>query len=344
MASLSVTSLYGMLKEAAEDWVEDKATQQAAALTFYSILSIAPLLVLSLAAAALVFDEQTARTEMVGEMGGLIGAEGEEAVEAMLDSADKPRQGTVAAILGVVTLLFGASGVFGQLQESLNTIWEVKPKPDGGIWQLIRSRFLSMAMVLGTGFLLLVSLVVSSAISGLETYLQNQWPGLESIWHVVNFAITVVLATVLFALMFKFLPDAKIAWSDVWVGAFLTALLFAVGKLLIGLYLGKAGIGSAYGAAGSLVVLLVWIYYSSLILFFGAELTQVYAKHFGSRIEPKEGAEPTTSEARAQQGLGKPKAVRESSDSETRLARLPIPDKENPSWGRSLFPRKLPRR
>jgi len=307
MAALSVSGVFGMVKEAVSDWIEDKATQQAAALTFYSVLSIAPLLVISLAVASLVFEEKAARTEMVDEMGGLIGSEGEEAVEAMLDSADKPQQGTVATILGVITLLFGASGVFGQLQESLNTIWEVKPKPGGGIWQLIRSRFLSMAMVLGTGFLLLVSLVISSAISGLGTYLRNQWPGMESIWHVVNFVITVTMATVLFALIFKFLPDAKIAWSDVWVGAFLTALLFAVGKLLIGLYLGKASIGSAYGAAGSLVVLLVWIYYSSLILFFGAELTQVYAKKFGSRIVPKEGAEPVTDEARAQQGLGKPK-------------------------------------
>lgn len=308
MAAVSISSVFGMLKEAAADWIEDKATQQAAALTFYAVLSIAPLLVISLAVVSMVFEEKAARTQMVDEMGGLIGSEGEEAVEAMLDSADKPKkQGTVATVLGVITLLFGASGVFGQLQESLNTIWEVKPKPGGGVWQLIRTRFLSMAMVLGTGFLLLVSLVLSSAISGMGTYLQHQFPGLESIWHIVNFVVTIAVVTVLFALIFKFLPDAKIAWSDVWVGAVLTAVLFAVGKLLIGLYLGKASIGSAYGAAGSLVVLLVWIYYSSLILFFGAELTQVYARRFGSRIVPKEGAEPVTAEGRAQQGLGKSK-------------------------------------
>lgn len=296
-----------MFKEAAEDWVDDKATQQAAALTFYAVLSIAPLLVISLAVASLVFDEKAARTEMVDEMGGLIGSEGEEAVKAMLDSADKPKQGTVATVLGVITLLFGASGVFGQLQESLNTIWEVKPKPSGGIWQLLRSRFLSMAMVLGTGFLLLVSLVLTSAISGMGTYLKHQFPGLESIWQIVNFVVTIAVVSILFALIFKFLPDAQIAWNDVWVGAVLTAILFALGKLLIGLYLGTASIGSAYGAAGSLVVLLVWIYYSSLILFFGAELTQVYARRFGSHIVPKEGAEPVTAEGRAQQGLGKSK-------------------------------------
>jgi membrane protein len=307
MAAFSVSNIFGMFRDAASDWVEDKATQQAAALTFYSVLSIAPLLVISLSVASLAFDKEAAQDQMINEMGGLTGSEGKEAVKAMLESADKPQQGTVATVIGVITLLFGASGVFGQLQDSLNTVWEVKPKPGGGIWQLIRSRFLSMAMVLGTGFLLLVSLVLSSAIAGMGTYLNYEFPGLESVWHIVNFVVTIVVVTVLFALIFKFLPDAEIAWRDVWVGAVLTATLFAVGKLLIGLYLGKASIGSAYGAAGSLVVLLVWIYYSSLILFFGAELTQVYAKRFGSRIVPKEGAEQVTAEARAQQGLGKPK-------------------------------------
>jgi membrane protein len=158
-------------------------------------------------------------------------------------------------------------------------------------------------MVLGTAFLLLVSLVLSAAISGMGTYLQGMWPGLESMWHVINFAVTMTVVTVLFALIFKFLPDAKIAWKDVWVGAIVTALLFAVGKLLIGLYLGKSSVGSAYGAAGSLVVLVVWIYYSAQILFFGAEITQAYAKRYGAKIVPKEGAMPVTREARAQQGL-----------------------------------------
>lgn len=307
MARLSVASIAGMFKEAASDWVEDKATQQGAALAFYSVLSIAPLLIISVA--AMVFDEQAARGHLVSEMGGLVGSEGAEAAETMLDSADQPEQSTFAAVVGIVMLLFGASGVFGQLQDSLNTIWEVRPKPGGGVWQLIRSRFLSMGMVLGTGFLLLVSLVLSSAISGLGTYLQDRWPGMETLWHVLNFLVTMGVVTLLFALIFKYLPDAKIAWSDVWVGAILTAVLFAVGKLLIGLYLGKASVGSAYGAAGSLVVLLLWIYYSSLILFFGAELTQVYARRFGSRIMPKEGAERVTGAERAQQGLGGSKEV-----------------------------------
>jgi membrane protein len=302
MIGQSLRSAWEMVREAAADWVEDKAAQQGAALAFYSILSIAPLLVISLAVAASVFGEDAARREIVGQLQGMVGEEGGQAAEAMLDSAQQPQQGTLATILGIGALLFGASGVFGQLQDALNTIWEVKPKPGGGIWQLIRSRFLSLAMVFGTGFLLLVSLVLSAAIAGMGTYFQSLWPGFESISHIVNFAITFLVSTFLFAMIFRFLPDAKIAWNDVWIGAAITALLFTIGKLLIGLYLGKSGLSSAYGAAGSLVVLVVWIYYSAQILFFGAELTQVYARKFGSRIVPKEGAEPATAGARAQHG------------------------------------------
>jgi membrane protein len=303
MAGNYLADAWHILKEAASDWVEDKAAQQGAALAFYSILSIAPLLVISLSVAALVFDKKAAREEMVGQVEGLTGTEGAEAIKSMLDNAQQPEQGTLAAVLGIATLLFGASDVFGQLQEALNTIWEVKPKPGGGIWALIKARFLSLTMVLGTAFLLLVSLVLSAAISGMGTYLQGMWPGLESMWHVINFVVTMAVVTVLFALIFKYLPDAKIAWSDVWVGAIVTALLFAIGKLLIGLYLGKSSVGSSYGAAGSLVVLVVWIYYSAQILFFGAEITQAYAKRYGAKIVPKEGAMPVTREARAQQGL-----------------------------------------
>jgi membrane protein len=299
-----------VLKEAGEDWIEDKAAMQGAALAFYSILSIAPLLIISMAVAAFVFDADSARGQISEQMQGLVGTEGGEAIEAMLDSAQQPEVGTVAALLGVITLLFGASGVFGQLQDAMNTIWEVQPKPGGGIWTLLRARFLSLSMVLGTAFLLLVSLVLSAFIAGLGSYFQGRWPGLEAMWHILSFLITFGMVTVLFALIFRFLPDAKVAWSDVWVGAVLTAILFTLGKLLIGLYLGKASIGSAYGAAGSLVVLVVWVYYSAQILFFGAELTQVYARRYGSRIVPKEGAEPATQEARAQQGLGTSKQYR----------------------------------
>jgi membrane protein len=259
--------------------------------------------VISIAIAAMVFDAKTARQELVGELQGLVGKEGGEAIKTMLDNAQQPQQGTFATIVGVATLLFGASGVFGQLQDSLNTIWEVKPKPGGGIWMLIRARFLSLTMVLGTAFLLLVSLVLSTVVAGFGTYLQHRFPGLEAIGHVFNFLLTLLVTTLLFGLIFRYLPDAKVAWRDVIVGAILTAILFALGKFLIGMYLGKASVGSSYGAAGSFVVLVVWIYYSAQILLFGAELTQVYARRYGSRIVPKAGAEPATNDARAQQGL-----------------------------------------
>jgi membrane protein len=301
---VSIQDIGSMFREAGSDWVEDKASQQGAALAFYSILSLAPLLVISLSIAAMVFDEASAREQMIGQVEQLVGSDGAEAAKSMLENAQQPQQGTVAAVLGIATLLFGASGVFGQLQEALNTVWEVQPKPGGGIWQLIRARFLSLAMVFGTGFLLLVSLVLSAAIAGFGSFVQSCYPGLEPLSHLLNFAITFVVVTLLFALLFRYLPDAEVSWGDVWVGAMLTALLFTIGKLLIGLYLGKSGLGSAYGAAGSLVVLVVWIYYSAQIMLFGAELTQVYAKRFGSRIVPKPGAQAVTNEARAQQGLG----------------------------------------
>jgi membrane protein len=303
MAQKFFTESWEVLKESGSEFMEDKAMQQGAALAFFSILSMAPLLVISIAVAALVFDAQTAREQLVSQLTELVGPEGGEAIKTMLDNAQQPETGTLAAVLGIVTLLFGASGVFGQLQDALNTIWEVKPKEGQGIWGFIRNRFLSLTMVLGTGFLLLVSLILSTMISGLGTYLETVVPGMEAIWHVLNFLITMVVVTLLFAMIFKFLPDVKVAWSDVWVGAIVTAVLFAIGKLLIGLYLGKSGMGSTYGAAGSLVVLIVWIYYSAQILFFGAEITQVYARRYGSRIVPARGAEPITQEARAQQGL-----------------------------------------
>jgi membrane protein len=294
--------MWNLVREAANDWVEDKATQQGAALAFYSLLSIAPLLVLALSIASFFFDREVVSERMVEQMRNLVGEEGGKAAESMLHSKSESH-GIFATILGVGTLLFGASGVFGQMQESLNTIWEVKPKPGGGIWQLIRARFLSMSMVLGTAFLLLVSLIVSTAVAAFGSSLQSELPGSEALMHVLTFAVTAGIATLLFALIFKFLPDAKVDWHDVWAGAFFTALLFTIGKLLIGLYLGKSQVGSAYGAAGSVVVLVLWIYYSSLIMLFGAELTQVYAQRYGSRIVPKPGAEPVTANSRAQAGM-----------------------------------------
>jgi membrane protein len=301
-----------MLREAASDWLEDKAPQLGAALAFYSILSVAPLVMIAIAVAALVFGEDAARGALLGQVQGLVGEQGADAIQAMLSHAKEPAEGTIAAVIGVITLLFGASGVFGQLQEAMNTVWEVPPKTGGGIWSFLRGRFLSFAMVLGIGFLLLVSLLLSAMIAGAGSYLSGLAPDLEPLWHAANGVVTFVVVTALFAMIFKFLPDTQVAWRDVWVGALLTAALFTVGKMLIGLYLGKTGLSSAYGTAGSLVVLVVWIYYSAQILFFGAELTQVYARRHGSKIGSPQPAgagekrETQQSQWGASQGHGAP--------------------------------------
>ena len=285
-----------VLRTAAADWVDDKASQLGASLAFYSVLSIAPLVIIALSLAALFFDEKAATTQFLGQMNELIGKEGAEAIATMIQNAKKPATGMISTILAVATLLFGASGVFGQLQDAMNTIWEVPPKKAGGWWGMIRSRFLSFAMVLGTGFLLVASLLLSTVIAAIGTELGDRWPALEPLTHLTNGVVTFLAVTVLFALIFKLLPDTQVRWRDVWIGAVATAVLFTIGKLLIGLYLGKSAVGSAYGAAGSLVVLLVWIYYSAQILFFGAELTQAYAKRVGSWRE-SDSRQPATAPA-----------------------------------------------
>ena len=200
-------------------------------------------------------------------------------------------------------LLVGASGVFGQLQDALNTIWEVQPKPGLGVWGFIRGRFLSFSMVLGTGFLLLISLLLTTALAAVGTWLGGLVPGWGSVLHVVDLAVTFGVVTLLFAMIFKYLPDAKVEWKDVWLGSVATSALFMAGKFAIGVYLGRSGIGSSYGAAGSLVVLLVWIYYSAQILFFGAEFTQVYANRRGAKIAPSRNAESVGERSRIDQGI-----------------------------------------
>lgn len=269
--------IWEIFRDAASGWVNDKASQLGAALAFYSILSLAPLLVISIWVASWFSDQKTARSELMGQLQGMVGDEGASAVQAMLENANQPAVGTLAGTLGIITLLLGASGVFGQLQDSMNTIWKVAPPTGVSIWSMVRARFLSFAMVLGTGFLLLVSLILSALVAGVGRYFGSLFPGLEPLLHLANAAITFVMVTFLFAMIYRLLPDTNVAWRDVWLGALVTAALFTVGKFLIGLYLGKSGLGSTYGAAGSLVVLVVWIYYSAQILFFGAELTHVYS-------------------------------------------------------------------
>jgi membrane protein len=296
-------TLLTLVKDTASDWKEDKADRLAAALAFYTVLSLAPLVVIAVAVAGLVVGQDAARGQLSGQISALVGPPAASAIEGILANASKPSTGVISTVLGAIVLLVGASGVFGELQDSLNTIWEVTPKPGRGIWGFLRDRFFSFTMVLGVGFLLLVSLVVSAGLAAAGKVLSGALPGGEALWSGINFVVSFGIITTLFAFIYKVVPDVTVRWSDVWVGAAVTALLFTLGKIGIGLYLGKSTVASAYGAAASVVVITVWVYYSAQILFLGAEFTQVYARTFGSRIEPSKNAIPITQEARAQQGL-----------------------------------------
>jgi membrane protein len=293
---------WDLVKGTFEEWNNDKASRLAAALAYYTAFSLAPLLVIAIGIAGLVFGDEAAQGQIVGQLQGLIGHDGAKLVEEMIAASRTRSDSIIATAIGLAVLLFGASGVFGQLQDALDTIWEVQPRPGRGLRGFLRDRFLSFTMVLGTGFLLLVSLVLSAAFAALGGYLGAALSIPEALLQAFNAVVSLALTTFLFGLIFKVVPDAKVAWRDVWIGAAVTALLFTAGKLGIGIYLGKSSIASSFGAAASLAVLLVWIYYSAQILFLGAEFTQVYATRFGSHIQPARGAVPLTDEQRAEQG------------------------------------------
>ncbi len=265
-----------------KEFGEDKAPRLGAALAYYTIFSIGPLLLIAIAMAGIFFGKEAAEGRIAGELGKVFGPQMAEALQKMVAGAAKPSSGVIATIIGVITLLFGAAGVFGQLKEALNTIWNVEGKKSEGVMGFIRERFLSMAMVFGIGFLLLVTLVFDTMISAMGRSAQGVLPGGEAVMQIIQLVISFGLVTVLFAAIFRFLPEIDIEWRDVWFGAAFTAFLFVLGKFGLGLYLGKAAVGSSYGAAGSLVILLVWVYWSAQILFFGAEFTQVYARSHGS--------------------------------------------------------------
>jgi membrane protein len=289
--SMNSKEIFAILKETASDWMEDQAPTLGAALAYYTVFSLAPLLIIAIAIAGLVFGQEAAQGQIFEQLRGLLGEASAKAMQDMVQNAnEKPATGLVATLIGVVMLLFGASGVFGQLQTSLNAIWGVEPKPGRGILGLVQDRILSFGFILVVGFLLLVSLLLTAAIALVAQWFGGMLPGMETLAQILNFVLSLAVITLLFAMIFKFLPDAKIAWHDVWIGAFITAVLFTVGKVALGLYLAKSGVGSSYGAAGSLIVLLLWVYYSSQILFFGAEFTQVYANRFGSHVAPSENA------------------------------------------------------
>jgi membrane protein len=294
-----------VLKQTFKEYSEDKISRHAAALAYFTIFSIAPVLVIIISVAGLVLGEQAVQNEIAGQIEGLVGAESAAMIQSMIASASDTGSSTLATIVGVAVLVFAATGLFVQLQDSLNTIWEIKSAPEGGITKFITKRIFSFTMILGIAFLLLVSLVISAALAAVTRYFEGLLPGSDILWLVLNYVITFGVITLLFALIFKILPDAKIAWSDVWLGAAVTAFLFMIGQLAIGLYLGRSSVSSSYGAAGSLVVILLWIYYSAQILFIGAEFTQVQAKISGTGIEPEEGAIKMTEEDRIHQGLGR---------------------------------------
>jgi membrane protein len=304
--ALNPKTLLSLTKDSAKSWSEDKASRLAAALSYYTIFSIAPLLVLAIAVAGLVFGKEAASHQLFGQIRGLVGDQGAQAIQTMVQNASQKGGSIIATVVGLLTLLLGASGAFGQLQDALDTIWQVQPKPGQGLMGILRTRLLSFSMVLVIGFLLLVSLVVSAALSALGGYLEGILPVPAFVMQLINFAISFGVTALLFTLIYKVLPDVTVRWRDVWVGGMVTAFLFSVGRYLIGLYLGRGSVSSAYGAAGSLVVLLLWIYYSAQILFFGAEFTKVYANRFGARIMPSPHAEPVTEAARQHQGMAKP--------------------------------------
>jgi membrane protein len=276
---------------AVKEWNRDKCSQLGAALAYYTVFSLAPLVLVLLGVFGWIYGgSEQAQQKILEQLRYLVDPSGVKVFQDIANSAAEPKAGILATAIGILIALFGASGVFGQLQDALNTIWSVKPKPGQGIWGFIRARFLSFAMVGGVCFLLLVSLTVENLLRSLHSYLQSIVPGGHYLGLAVFYIFDLAIIILLFAMLFRYLPDAKIAWRDVWTGAALTAVLFVIGKFLLGLYLGSVAGGSAYGAASSLITLLLWIFYSAQILLFGAEFTKVYANRYGSHVEPEEHA------------------------------------------------------
>ncbi|MBF6614316.1 MAG: YihY/virulence factor BrkB family protein [Chloroflexi bacterium] len=296
-------AIFGLFKDTYKDWSEDKASRLGAALAYYAIFSIGPLLLIAISIASIVYGQKAAQGQIVGAIGSVVGNNAAKIIQTTIQNANRGNGTIIATIIGIVTLLLGASGLFGQLQDALNTVWEVMPKPGAGIVAMVKERLLTFLMVLATGVLLIGSLAVSAVIAVLGKTISDTLPGGAILWQAINFLISLGIITLMFALLFKFLPDVEIRWKDVWLGAAVTALLFVIGQIGLAFYLGTGSVGTAFGAAGSLVIVLVWIYYSAQILFFGAEFTQVYVNKYGSQIKPSKNAEFITEEARAQHGM-----------------------------------------
>ncbi|RZL52230.1 MAG: YihY/virulence factor BrkB family protein [Variovorax sp.] len=275
--------LLDLCTQAFSSWKNDYAPSMGAALAYYTVFSVAPLLLIVISVAGLVFGQDAARGEIFAQLSGLMGPQGALAVQGMLEAVNKPTEGIVATVVGVVLVVVGATTVFGELQDAMDRIWRAPARDTGsGIWSLVRVRLLSFSMVMGIGFLLMVSLVASAALAALGKWWSPLFGGWATLAQAVNFVFSFAMVTVIFAMIYKLMPRVRVQWRDVWTGAGVTALLFTVGKHLIGLYIGKSSVASGYGAAGSLVVVLVWVYYSAQIFLLGAEFTWVYAHKYGS--------------------------------------------------------------
>jgi membrane protein len=285
---------WGLARDSVAKFLDDSPFEMAAALSFYTMLSLSPLLLIVVSAAGLVWGEDSVRAQILTQMRELIGTAGAGAVRTVLDRSAFTGHTVTSMVIGVLTLIFGATTVFVELQSALNRIWKVETSPQATtrpalLWSLVRTRLLALALIFVVGFLLLVSLVVSAGLAALHDYLARSFERGAIVWEVVNFLVSLAVIALLIAMVYRVLPDVRLAWGDVWGGALVTAALFSIGKFLIGLYLGQTSVASAYGAAGSLVVLLLWVYYSSLIMFLGAEITAVHARH-RHRVRPAEFA------------------------------------------------------
>jgi membrane protein len=291
---MKLRELLNVIVETFKEWQEDQAPRLAAALAYYTTFSLAPLLVVVIAIAGLLGAGEATQSLVMDQVEDLVGQEGRDFVGSMIDNASSTSSGVIASILGTVTLFIAALGAFNELQNALNRIWDVEPKPIKGlgkqVWNFISKRLLSFSMLLGIGFLLLVAMVVSAALSAISEYINSIPLFSNVIFQVLNFLFSLALITLLFALIFKYVPDVEVSWRSVWLGAAITAIFFTIGKQLIGLYLGRSDIGNTFGAAGSLALILIWVYYSSQILFLGAEFTQVYAKRKGNQPAPAKHA------------------------------------------------------
>ena len=286
---MNLNHFYQLAKKSVFAWIDDYAPSMGAAISYYTVFSIAPLLIIVIAVAGFIWGREAVQGQLVSQLSGLIGQEGAVGVQALIESADKPAKGLVATLISVVFLVIGATTVFAELQSALDRIWAVPPNKEvSGIWTTLRARVLSLGFILGLGFLLSVSLVFSAGVAAFGGWANGLFPGWEVVLQVINLLLSVSIATVLFAMIFKLMPQAKVSWRDVWVGAVVTALLFEIGKTLIGLYIGKSSITSSFAAAGSLVVVLIWVYYSAQIFLLGAEFTWVYAHEHGSLKQAKD--------------------------------------------------------